>query len=122
MRVVEPLGLSHAQRVDDDRRIPEPVKKIVGVRIVSGENRRRHHRSRPRDDALPEAGTLLDEIGGRDGAQHRACGKARFFLDPVVKRGHATADAKCGLLNPSLFMPSRISGMLMNSFQMRPLR
>ena len=34
---LEPLGLRHAQRVDDDRRIPEPVKEIVGVGIVSGE-------------------------------------------------------------------------------------
>ena len=71
---------------------------------------------------LSETGTLLDEIRGRDCAQHRARREARFFLYPVVKRSHATADMKCGLLKPSLFIPSWISGMLMNSFQMSPLR
>src|SRR6185437_10373393 len=86
---VEPLGLSDAQSVDDDRRVPEPVEKIVGIRIVSREDRRRHHRSRPRDHPLAEAGTLLDDLGRRDGAQHCAYGKARFSLDPALKRGHA---------------------------------
>ena len=39
------LGLRYAQGVDDDRRIPEPVKEIVGVGIVSGRNRRGKYRS-----------------------------------------------------------------------------
>jgi len=112
----------HAQGVDDDRGIPEPVEKIVGVGIVSGENWRRDHRSRPGRDALTKPGALFDDLSSRDSAQHRANREARFCLYPVVKRGHATADTKCGLLNPSFVMPSRISGMLMNSFQMRPVR
>src|ERR1700722_714042 len=118
----ELLRLSHAQRVDDDRGIPEPVEKIVGVGIVSGKNWRRDHRSRSRRDAQAEAGTLLDDLSRRNSAQHRASREARFFLYPFVKRGHAIAGAKCGLLNPNFFMPSRISGMFMKSFHMRPVR
>ena len=116
------LRRRRAQRVDDDRRIPEPVEEIVGVGIISGEDRRGHHRSRLRNDALSKARAILDEMGGRDGAQHRAGGEVRLLVYPVVERSHDPAEAKCGLLKPSLFMPSRISGMPMNRFQMRPLR
>ena len=90
---LEPHGLRHAQRVDDDRRIPEPVKEIVGVGIVSGEDRRGHHRSPPRNDVLSETGPLLDQMRGRDCEQHRARREERFLFYPVVKRSHATAGA-----------------------------
>ena len=121
-RIDAPVFTRGPQRVDDDRRIPEPVEEIVGVGIVGGEDRRGQHRSWPRRNALPEVGTLLDDPSSGNGAQHPAHGDARFSLYPVVERGHDTGEAKCGLLKPSLFIPSWISGMLMNSFQMRPLR
>src|SRR6185437_16822204 len=88
-RIDEPVLEGKAQRVDDDRRIPEPVKEIVGVGVVGGEDRRRQHRSWPRNDALPETGALLDETGGRDCAQHRVSREARFAFYPAIERGQS---------------------------------
>jgi hypothetical protein len=90
----ESLGLSHAQRVDDDRRIARPVKEIVWVGIIGGWDRRRQDRSWPWNDALSKPGAILDQIGSRDSAQPRACGEARFFVYPVVERSHDPAKSK----------------------------
>src|ERR1700689_3655102 len=43
--LLESLGLRYAQGVDDDRRIPDPVKEIVGVGIVGGRNGGGQYRS-----------------------------------------------------------------------------
>src|ERR1700722_15404576 len=92
--LLKSLGWRYAQSVNDDRRVPEPVKEIVGVGIVSGRNRGGQNRSRPRDNALTKAWTFLDDVRRRDGAQHCAQGEVRFFINPVVERNHAIAETK----------------------------
>ena len=52
-----------AQRIDDDRGIAQPVKEIIGVGVIGGEDRRSQDRSLRRTHEPAEAATLLDEIG-----------------------------------------------------------
>ena len=116
------IGDQHAQGVHDQRGIAQPVEKIIRVRIVGGNLRRRQNRSRQGSDRLAEAAPLLDEFRRRNRAQHGRRGKSilprhpfgeRFDAAPgriLVRRGrrrrHLWSCFKCGLWNPSRRKPS----------------
>jgi len=76
----------YAQCIDDEGRIPEPVEEVVRVRVVVRRHGGGEDGPRPRDDPLPEPGTLHDEIGRRDRTQHPRGGDASLCGDPAIER------------------------------------
>ncbi len=74
-----------AQRVHDERRVPVPVKEIVRVRIVGSQNRGGHDRAHMRLHALAESRALLDDVDGRNAAQHLVGAVVVLGLDPGVQ-------------------------------------
>jgi hypothetical protein len=113
-----------AQRVDDDGGIPIPMKKIVGVRIVSGQDGGGDDRTLLRNDALAESRPVFDETERRHTHQHRLRGMTVLPIDPAVERFHqrGVRRRRCGLVNPSRRRPACTSGTLMNSFHNSPVR
>ena len=65
------LGNHMAQRIDDERRIAQPMEEIVGVRVPGADRGRSQYRSPRGPYRLTKSRPLLDEMGRRNRAQHQ---------------------------------------------------
>ncbi len=85
LRPQRPVRDQHAQSVDDDRRIAQPMEKIVRIWIIGSDLWRRQDGAGRRPNGLPEMRPLLDEFRRGYGAQHRRGGEPILPVRPIEK-------------------------------------
>ncbi len=113
-----------AQRIDHHGRIPKPMKKIIGIGIVTGQHRRGDHGACNRAHRLTKTRPRLYDVDRRYAGEHCRRRMAILLIEPAVERRRQRLFpfARWGDVKPSRRNPCCTSGTLMNKFHKRPLR